>query len=84
MAISVLDVYEAINLINASINNTYYGKYSKLNNLEIIVDNLEKKELNSTMTDLINNICDNMDSIKNDILNNNSRILNNLINSHLD
>ena len=59
-------------------------KYSKLNNLEIIVDNLEKKELNSTMTDLINNICDNMDSIKNDILNNNSRILNNLINSHLD
>ena len=72
------------NLINASINNTYYGKYSKLNNLAIIVDNLEKKELNSTMTDLINNICDNMDSIKNDILNNNSRILNNLINSHLD
>ena len=79
-----IDVFSFKNLINASINNTYYGKYSKLNNLEIIVDNLEKKELNSTMTDLINNICDNMDSIKNDILNNNSRILNNLINSHLD
>ena len=79
-----IDVFSFKNLINASINNTYYGKYSKLNNLEIIVDNLEKKELNSTMTDLINNICDNMDTIKNDILNNNSRILNNLINSHLD
>ena len=36
-----------------------------------------------TMTDLINNISENIDTIKRDIINNDSRILDELINSHL-
>ena len=78
-----IDLFSFKNLVDASIKNVYYGKYSKLNNLEVIVDNLEKKELNSTMTDLINNISENIDTIKRDIINNDSRILDELINSHL-
>lgn len=78
-----IDVFSFKNLVDASIKNVYYGKYSKLNNLEVIVDNLEKKELSSTMTDLINNISENIDTIKRDIINNDSRILDELINSHL-
>ncbi len=78
-----IDVSSFKRLIDVSINNIYYGKYSKLNNLEIIVDNLEKKKLNSKMTDLINNISDNMDTIRKDIVNNNSRILDGLIDSHM-
>lgn len=78
-----IDVESFKRLINVCINNSSYGKYSKLNNLEIIVDNLEKKELNSSMTDLINNISTNMDTIKKDIINNNSELLVGLINSHM-
>lgn len=71
------------NLFNASIKNTYYGSYSKLNNLEIIVENLEKKELNDNMKNLLNSICVNLDAIKYDIKNNKSNILESIINSHL-
>lgn len=78
-----IDVASFKNLFNASIKNIYYGKYSKLNNLDIIVENLEKKELNDSMRDLFTNICDNMDAIKYDIMNNKSNILESIINSHL-
>ena len=78
-----IDVSSFQKLVDVSINNVYYGKYSKLNNLEIIVDNLEKKELNSKMTYLINNISNNMDAIKRDIVNNNSKLLIGLIDSNM-
>lgn len=78
-----IDVFSFKNLFNASIKNIYYGKYSKLNNLEIIVGNLEKKELNDDMKDLIDKISLNMDAIKHDIMNNKSNVLESIINSHL-
>ena len=65
-----IDLSSFKNLFMASIGNKYYGKYSKINNLEIIVDSLEKKELDSTMKDLVDNISENLDKIKNDIMNN--------------
>lgn len=69
-------------LFNACIKNKKYGKYSKISNLEIIVDSLEKKELDSDMTDLVSRIQKNMDIIKNDILNNNFRLVDSLISSY--
>ena len=70
-------------MFNVTVKNTYYGKYSKINNLEIIVLNLEKKNLDSLMTDLIENIRSNMDAIKREIMNNGSTIIDNIINNHL-
>lgn len=58
------------NLFMTSIENKNYGKYSKITNLEIIVDSLEKKDLSEAMRDLINCIIENLDRIKNDIMNN--------------
>lgn len=76
-----IDVSQFKNLFNVCIKNKYYGKYSKINNLEIIVENLEKKDLSPSLKKIIENISDNMDLIKNDIMNNNNLILDTIINS---
>ena len=76
-----IDILSFKNLFNASIKNTLYGKYSKIMNLEIIVDNLEKKELNPIMKSLIHRICDNMDAIKHDIMNGRIVLIERIINS---
>ena len=70
------------NLFMASIENKYYGKYSKINNLEIIVDSLEKKDLSDTMNDLIDCIVENLDRIKIDIMNNKSYTIDSIISSY--
>ena len=77
-----IDFLSFKNLFMTSIENKCYGKYSKINNLEIIVDSLEKKELDTTMRDLINNINDNLDRIKNDIMNNKIYTLETIINNY--
>lgn len=71
------------NLVNASIKNTLYGKYSKITNLEIIVENMEKKELAPNMRELVNLIHNNIDDIKKDILNNRFNLLESIVNSIL-
>ncbi len=68
-------------LCNACVKNTYYGKYSRLNNLEVIVDNLIKKKLEPSMKKLLDEIVENMDIIKVDILRDRSAVLENIINS---
>ncbi len=78
-----IDVYSFKNLFNVSIKNRFYGKYSKIHNLEVIVDNLEKKELIPSMMDLIHKIVEHMDIIKREIMNNKSTLLESLINSYL-
>lgn len=70
------------NLFIASIDNKDYGKYSKINNLEIIVDSLEKKDLSDTMRDLIDCIIENLERIKNEIMNNRSYTIDAIINSY--
>lgn len=71
-------------LFNVCIKNTYYGKYSKLNNLEVIVTNLDKKDLAPVMQDLINKIKDNMTIIREELMNNKSSSLETLITSSLN
>ncbi len=78
-----IDVFSFKNLFNVSIKTKEYGRYSKLTNLEIIVDNLEKKELDSGMKNLVDNIQNNMDAIKKDIMNNKSSLLESIINRYL-
>ena len=76
-----IDFSQFKNLFNVCIKNKYYGKYSKINNLEIMVENLEKKDLSPGLRKIIDNISDNMDLIKDDIMNNNNMILDTIINS---
>lgn len=69
-------------LYNTYIKSAYYGKYSKLNNLEIIVDNLVKKEgLLPSVRELLDLIVSNMELIKKEILTNKTTNLEMLINS---
>ena len=72
------------NLCYASIKNVYYGKYSKLNNLEIIVESLEKKELVPSMQMVIDKINDNLEEIKNEIMDDGFSVLENIIETSLE
>lgn len=79
-----IDISSFKKLYNTYINSTYYGKYSKLNNLEIIIDNLEKKKgLVPSIQKLIDLINENMELIKNEILDNKTTNLEVMINSFL-
>lgn len=72
------------NLCYASIKNVYYGKYSKLNNLEIIVESLEKKELVPSMQILVDKINDNLEEIKNEIMDDGYSVLESIIETSLE
>lgn len=76
-----IDLVTFKKLCDACVKNSYYGKYSRLNNLEVIVDKLDKKELEPNMRKVIDVINDNMDIIKVDILRDRSSVLENIINS---
>ncbi len=78
-----IDLVTFKKLYKACIRNSYYGKYSKLNNLEVIVGNLEKKELEPNMRRVIDVINDNMDNIKGEIMEDKSSILEKIINSSM-
>ena len=71
-------------LCHASIKNVYYGKYSKLNNLEVIVGSLGKKELVPSMQNLVNKINDNLDEIKSELMGNSYSVLEGIIDSSLE
>lgn len=62
-----IDIYSFKHLYETYIKSNYYGKYSKLSNLEIIMDNLESKRLLPRMQKIIYLIKRNKDVIKKDI-----------------
>ena len=76
-----IDLVTFKKLCDTCVKNSYYGKYSRLNNLEVILDNLVKKQLEPTMKKLIDVIVENMDIIKVDILRDRSAVLENIINA---
>ena len=78
-----IDVVLFKKLCNSFIKNTYYGKYAKLNNLEIIVNNLEKKDLDNTLRIVVEEISDNMETIKTEIMKNKSMLLDSIIDSSI-
>ena len=54
-----------------------------ITNLNVIVENLEKKELDAPMKNLVDNINVNMEAIRKDFMNNKSSLLESIINNHL-
>ena len=75
-----IDVYSFKNLYETYIKSSNYGKYSKLSNLEVILDNLGSKRLMPRMEKLISMIKNNLDEIKNDLDLSKTENLDNIIN----
>lgn len=65
-----IDVVSFKNLYDTYIKSNKYGKYSKLTNLEMIMDNLEEKSLLPRMEKLVAFIRNNFDVIKDEVLSN--------------
>lgn len=74
-----IDLVSFKNLYEKYIKNDNYGTYSKMNNLEVIVDNLKEKELLPKMTRIINTITTNFEEIKQLLKNNDIKRLDNMI-----
>lgn len=65
-----IDIVSFKNLYDTYIKSNKYGKYSKLTNLEMIMDNLEEKSLLPRMEKLVLFIRNNFDVIKDEVLTN--------------
>ena len=74
-----IDLVSFKNLYEKYIKSNKYGTYSKVNNLEIIIDNLSPKELLPKLGMLIELIKENLKSIKADVEQNEMKSLDNII-----
>lgn len=63
-----IDVVSFKNLYDTYIKSNRYGKYSKINNLEVILDSLTDKNLLPRMKKLVSFIQNNFDKIKEEVL----------------
>lgn len=79
-----IDLVSVKNLYEHYIKNNNYGAYAKLNNLEVIVDNLLEKELLPKVSKVINNINKNFKVIVEEVKNNETDSLEHIIYSSLE
>lgn len=75
-----IDIVSFKNLYETYIETNKYGKYTKLNNLEIILDSLDEKTLMPSMERLITLIKENFEYIKQRLINNKTTGINDFIN----
>lgn len=78
-----IDIVSFKNLYNTYIKTNNYGKYTKLTNLQIILDNLEDKKLLPNMEKLVNAVKENYDVIKEEVINNKTSELDSIISNVL-
>lgn len=78
-----IDIVSFRNLYEKFVKSKEYGKYTRFNNLEIIMDSLESKKLLPKVKKVINFFEENRNTIKEDILENNSYKMDKVINSLL-
>ena len=78
-----IDLVSFKNLYENYIRSNNYGIYSKMNNLEIIIDNLVDKELLPKVEKIVNTITKNFEEIKNHVQNNEIKYLDNIVYSVL-
>ncbi len=79
-----IDIVSFEHLYQAFIRNNEYGKYTKLNNLEAVISNLEKKrELLPRMEQLITMIVKNFEVIKSEILSNKLTVMDQILSTVL-
>lgn len=78
-----IDLVSFKNLYENYIRSNNYGIYSKMNNLETIIDNLVDKELLPKVEKIVNTITKNFEEIKNHVQNNEIKYLDNIVYSVL-
>lgn len=74
-----IDLVSFKNLYEKYIRSDNYGVYSKMNNLEVIVDNLKDKELLPKLSKIIDEVLKNLDEIKELLKNNDIKTLDKII-----
>ncbi len=65
------------------INTRNYGSYSKLNNIELLIDNLEDKEVSPKVKKIITYLKENFESIKEEVIHNKTKKMDKYINDVL-
>ena len=78
-----IDVISFKNLYDTYIKTNNYGKYTKLTNLQIILDNLEEKSLLPNMERLVNQVLEKFEIIKQEVINNKTNELDSIISNVL-
>ncbi len=80
-----IDISSFKRLLQVCLNNTSYGKYTKINHLEIIIDSMEKKEeLRPNIKKIVDEMKDNFDIIKNEIMTNDYKVLDTIFKATLE
>lgn len=74
-----IDLVSFKNLYEKYIKSNNYGVYSKMNNLEVIVENLKDKELLPKLNKIIEEVIKNFDEIKELLKKNDIKTLDNII-----
>ena len=75
-----IDIVSFTNLYNTFIKTENFGKYTRLTNLEIIVDELSKKtKLLPRVAEIINLVKNNFDIIKNELMSNKLTLMDNIV-----
>lgn len=78
-----IDVVSFKNLYDTYIKSKKYGKYARLTNLDMILENLENKNLLPRMEVLIAAIKDNYEKIKNALISDNLKVMDEIIHTCL-
>lgn len=78
-----IDIISFKNLYDTYIKTNNYGKYTKLTNLQIILDSLEDKNLLPNMEKLVNVVKEKFDIIKEEVFNNKTNELDSIISNVL-
>lgn len=79
-----IDILSFKHLYDTYIKSNNYGRYTKLTNLEIILDSLDDKRLLPKMERLIKNIRSNIELIKQEVSNNKTSVIDGIINELLE
>lgn len=78
-----IDIVSFKNLYDTYIKSNNYGKYTKLTNLEMILDSLEEKTLLPRMEKIVQFIQNNFELVKEEIFSNKSGYLDEMLNDML-
>ena len=78
-----IDIVSFKNIYDTYINTNNYGKYTKLTNLQIIVDSLANKSLLPRMEKLIQDLKSQFNDIKKEIIDNEITLLDTIVNNQL-
>ena len=76
-------VFSFMKLYDTFIKSNNYGKYTKLTNLEMIVDNLDKKDIAPQVKEIIVNIKNNFGIIKEEVLTNKTDSIDYIVNASI-